>query len=202
LVSVEEIRTNRKGKLVVVAGINGVGKTTVLSKLKDVVSDATIDVFNYGDVMLELAVQKGWVENRDQLRKLPLGKQFWLQKTAAEALASKASEKNVVVDTHVLVPTKSGLWPGLPKWVVEGLVPDVIVIIEAPAEITLKHRQMDKLRERRDQESVEEVKTVMELNRSAAFASAVLVGAAVLRVENIEGDPSKAAGEIVKLFNQ
>ncbi len=192
----------RKGKLVVVAGVNGVGKSTVLAKLREGGHLGTVpSIYNFGDVMLRLALERGWVEHRDQLRKLPLERQLALQSSAAESLASKARDENVLVDTHVLVPTRSGLWPGLPLWVVEGLVPDVIVLIEASPEVTLKHRQADLHRERRDQETPEEVKRFMEMNRAAAFASAVLVGAAVQIVQNVEGNPSVAADAIVKLFS-
>ncbi|PSN86767.1 hypothetical protein B9Q11_04040 [Candidatus Marsarchaeota G2 archaeon ECH_B_SAG-F08] len=197
--SVDEVKLSRKGKLIVVAGINGVGKTTVLNSVKQLTKE--IEVVNYGDEMFSIASQRGWVQNRDQIRKLPLERQLLLQKEAAQNLSLKAKEKNIIVDTHVLIPTPSGAWPGLPKWVVESLAPDIIVILEAPPDVIFMRRNLDKLRERKDQSSIEEIRTFMELIRAAAIASAVLVGAAVVIVQNIEGDPSFAAKEIVKLFS-
>ena len=55
-------------KLVVLTGIPGSGSTTVLKKTLEEVDYLHL---NYGDIMTEIAVEKGLVENRDELRKLP-----------------------------------------------------------------------------------------------------------------------------------
>jgi Archaeal adenylate kinase len=89
--SVDEVKLSRKGKLIVVAGINGVGKTTVLNSVKQLTKE--IEVVNYGDEMFSIASQRGWVQNRDQIRKLPLERQLLLQKEAAQNLSLKAKEK-------------------------------------------------------------------------------------------------------------
>ncbi|HLH45366.1 MAG TPA: adenylate kinase [bacterium] len=194
-------RLVRSGKLVIVAGINGVGKTTVLNTmLKLLPPDLKVNVFNYGDVMLEIAKRNGWVAGRDDLRKLPLSKQLLLQEEAAEKLFDQARQGNVVVDTHALITTKNGFLPGLPKWVIETLQPDVIVLVEALPEEILKRRLNDTMRVRDDQSTVEEIRLFLELNRSAAISSAVFVGASVLIVRNVEGDATQAASKIVKLF--
>ncbi|MCL5788483.1 MAG: adenylate kinase [Candidatus Marsarchaeota archaeon] len=193
-----------KTKLIVVAGINGVGKSTVLSMVRDIASQKSVrlEIVNFGTEMLNLAIEKGWTDDRDQLRKMPLERQLWLQSNTAKQLAGKTTHTNVLVDTHVVLPTPYGLWPGLPKWVVENLSPSIIVLLEASPETIAAHRAKDSTRKRSDQTSVEEIKTVIELNRAAALSSAVLVGASVMMIENKEGDPSEAASKIVRLFSQ
>lgn len=187
--------------MVVVTGINGVGKTTVLNTMvKLLPPNLQVKIFNYGDVMLKLAQEDGLVRSRDEIRRLPLDKQLVLQERAAELLYEQAREGNVIVDTHALITTTNGFWPGLPKWVVERLQPDVIVIIEASPEEILRRRLNDTTRMRKDQSTIEEIELFLELNRSAAISSAVLVGASVLIVKNVEGDASQAAQRIVKLF--
>ncbi|MEM0121740.1 MAG: adenylate kinase [Thermoprotei archaeon] len=191
----------RDGKLVIVTGINGVGKTTVLSTmLKQLPPNLIVNVFNYGDVMLEIARTNGWARDRDDIRKLPLDKQLLLQERAAEKLFNLASRGNVVVDTHALITTKNGFLPGLPRWVIETLRPDVIVLIEASPEEIIRRRMNDTKRVRDDQSTVQEIELFLELNRSAAISSAVFVGASVLIVKNVEGDATQAASKIVKLF--
>jgi adenylate kinase len=50
---------------------------------------------------------------------------------------------------------------------------------------------------RSDYSSLEVIQEVMDFARYAATASAVLVGATVKRVVNVEGNPSVAANEII-----
>jgi adenylate kinase len=195
---VEDEKAGRRGRIVVVAGVNGVGKSTVLAKVKEARSD--LRVVNYGDEMFALAKRQTLVNTRDEIRKLPLQNQLELQKRAAQNIRELARDENVIVDTHVLVTTPNGYFPGLPRWVVEGLSPDTIVLIEAPPDLVFARRVNDKTRVRSDQDTPQEIKTFMDLARVAAIASAILVGATVKFIQNLEGDPSRAANEIVKLF--
>jgi adenylate kinase len=194
-------RVPRKGKLIIVTGINGVGKTTVLSTIPKLLPpNLHINIYNYGDVMFRIAKESGLANDRDNLRRLPLDVQLVLQEKAAIKLFEQAREGNVIVDTHALITTNNGFLPGLPKWIVEKLLPDIIVLIEASPEDILKHRMTDVSRVRNDQTTLDEIKLFLELNRAAAISSAVLVGASVFLVKNIEGDATQAASKIVKLF--
>lgn len=194
----ENEEAGRKGRIVVVAGVNGVGKSTVLSRVKELRGD--VRIVNYGDEMFILAKRQALVNTRDEIRKLPLREQLELQRKAAENIRELAKDVNVIVDTHVLVTTPNGYFPGLPRWVVEGLNPDTIVLIEAPPDLVFARRANDKTRIRSDQDTPQEIKAFMDFVRMAAIASAILVGATVKIVQNLEGDPSHAANEIVKLF--
>ncbi|MEM4679287.1 MAG: AAA family ATPase, partial [Candidatus Jordarchaeales archaeon] len=101
---------SRKGAVVVVTGVPGVGKTTVIDNAIEAArkEGMKITLMNYGTVMLEIAKAKGLVENRDQMRKLPSNIQREVQKLAAEKIADAAKEGIVVVDTHMLINTPEG----------------------------------------------------------------------------------------------
>jgi len=105
---------------VVIGGIPGVGKTTVLGYL----IAQGLQVENFGDVMLREAVKRGYVNNRDQMRKMPLDKQLEIQRVAGEYFALKES---VVIDTHLSVKTRSGYLPGLPFNILNIIKPGMIV---------------------------------------------------------------------------
>ncbi len=183
--------------IVVVTGTPGAGKTTVLNKALEKVKDYV--VVNYGDVMLEVAKSEGLVEHRDEMRKLPLETQRRIQKTAARKIAEMAKEKKIIVDTHCSIKTPKGYLPGLPKWVLEELKPDIIVLIEAYPEEIAGRRASDETRIR-DAESVEKIKEHQEMNRAIAMAYAMFTGATVKIVENHDNKLEEAVDDLIKIL--
>ena len=107
-------------KLIVLTGIPGSGSTTVLNKALEQVDYLHL---NYGDIMTEIAIEEGIVDDRDALRKLPADTQKEIQRKAAIRIKEKSETENVIVDTHCTINTPAGFLPGLPKWVLEGLNP-------------------------------------------------------------------------------
>jgi len=190
------------GRIVVVAGVPGVGKTTVLNETLKLCQQRGVNciVVNYGTVMLEEAMSKKLVSHRDEMRKLPLDIQLNLQKLAAERIRAMAKSGNIIVDTHVLIKTPHGYLPGLPSWVVEALRPNVIALIEANVEEVLKRRLKDSEVRVREVDATEALREHQELNRSAALSTATLVGATVAIIENREGKVSEAAEQLFKLI--
>ena len=70
--------------VIVVTGIPGVGKTTVMKKAAE---GMDIQFITFGTVMIEIAKEMNLVKNRDEMRKLTLDQQKELQiKTAVEVL--------------------------------------------------------------------------------------------------------------------
>ena len=114
------------GKVIVVVGVPGVGKTTVLNEAVKQAQQAGIQfsLLNFGDVMFELAMSQGLVENRDQIRKLKVDTQIALQAEAAREIAKKAATGFVILDTHAIIKTNEGYWPGLPEPVIRALHPN------------------------------------------------------------------------------
>lgn len=179
---------------IVVAGIPGAGKTTVLQEL---LKRKNIEIVNYGDVMFSLAKERKLVENRDEMRKLPYERQRELQKEAAKKIAEK---ENVIIDTHCTIKTPYGYLPGLPYDVLSILKPMAIVLIEAEAEDIEKRRKKDEGVRKRDEEAINEINMHQQINRMAAVSYASFVNATVKIVKNEEGKVYKAAEEILRVL--
>ncbi len=193
----------------IVTGVPGVGKTTVLNHLKTMAEREGLHILilNFGDFMLEEAVRRGLVKHRDEIRYLPLRRQLELQEYAAEAIIERASRElgsngYLLVDTHAVIRTATGYWPGLPRNVVERLKPDAIVVVEAPAEDIVKRQLRDKSRVRSDLADVAKVSELMQIARTAAMASAVLTSSSVYIVTNPEGRAEEAAASILELMRR
>ena len=190
-------------KIVIVVGIPGVGKTTVLKNLVEEASKEGIRVrvVNFGDYMFKEASEKGLIKHRDELRKLPLHVQIKLQENAAKRIredAEKGKQDVFIVDTHSLVHTVTGFWPGLPLHVITNIKPHVIFVIEALPEEIFKRRLKDMgIRFRGEERTLEEIREFMTMARNAALSSAVLTGSAVKIVLNREGKVKEAVKEII-----
>lgn len=183
-------------KLVVLTGIPGSGSTTVLNKTLENVEYLHL---NYGDIMTEIAIEKGLVENRDELRKLPAETQKEIQKAAGIRISEKAQSENVIVDTHCTISTPSGFLPGLPKWVLEGLNPDMFILIEADPDEIMVRRLSDETRNR-DVEKASEIQLHQEMNRAASMAYATLTGATVKIVTNHDNQLDSTIANMVDLL--
>jgi adenylate kinase len=152
---------------------------------------------NYGDVMLEIAKVDGLVDNRDDLRKLSPDIQKEVQKNAAQSIRDKSEQSNIIVDTHCTINTPSGFLPGLPKWVLDQLKPDMFILLEADGDEILKRRISDTTRNR-DSERLKDIELHQEMNRAASMAYAVLTGATVKIIENHDNKVDEAVDEMVK----
>ena len=99
---------------IIIVGISGVGKTTVVSRVVELLKakNVRVNVSIFGTVMFDEAKKKG-VQNRDDLRKLSVKEQKELQSMAARAIAS-ITDDVVIVDTHAFISTQEGFYPGLP----------------------------------------------------------------------------------------
>jgi len=174
--------------VIVVTGIPGVGKTTVMQKAAE---GMDIQFVTFGTVMIDIAKQLGLVKDRDEMRKLSLDQQKQLQIKTAEKIGKM---KNVIVDTHCTVKTPKGYMPGLPEWVLRKLNPTSIVIVEADPKEIYDRRAKDTSRSR-DPDSVEKIAEHQMINRAAAMAYATLTGATVKIVFNHDNKLDEAVKE-------
>lgn len=180
---------------VVIVGIPGVGKTTVVSKLEELLARANVktEYVVFGSVMFEEA-QKIGVRSRDGMRKLDVKTQRQLQVKAASAIARKKADV-VLVDTHLFISTKEGYWPGLPNDILQALSPTNLILIEADPDEIILRRQRDSARSR-DAADPNVIQRELMIARAMLSASSVLVGAAMQIVTNPEGKADDAANAI------
>lgn len=188
-------------KLVVVTGVPGVGKSTVVSRALDELRKIGVEYefINYGDAMLRVARERAGVRDRDEVKKIPIDLYREIQRKVAEEIAERAKRVKVLVDTHCLIRKPEGYYPGLPKWVLEALMPTSIVLIEAtPSEVA--RRRVGDVSRRRDMEMLREVEEHQQLNRAVAVAYAADVGATVRIINNRRGRLEKAVEEMVEVL--
>ncbi|MDP7974585.1 MAG: adenylate kinase [Thermoprotei archaeon] len=192
------------GKIVVLVGLPGVGKTTVLNEVLKQAGERGIAVknVNFGDVMFGIATSRGLAKNRDDMRKLRVETQASLQAEAAASISKMAAGTSVIIDTHAIIKTPQGYWPGLPAHIVNALHPNHIAVVEAEPTVIQQRRAKDSgIRERQDDLDLQEIELSTLMNRAASMASAVLCGASVLFVRNEEGKAAEAASKIVPLLS-
>lgn len=155
--------------IVVLAGIPGTGSTTVLNKVLENIDYVNI---NYGNVMFDIAQEKGLVAGRDDMRKLDPKIQKEVQQEAAIKIHKMAENDDVIIDTHCTIKTPKGFLPGLPIWVLEELKPTQFILIEAkPSEIM--YRRMNDPTRVRDVEYADEIDLHQEVSRATAMSYAV-----------------------------
>lgn len=185
-------------EVVVITGIPGVGKTTVVTDALKMIS-TKYEILNFGDVMFSYATSEKLANTRDEMRKLDPATQKTIQIKAAEEIQKRAHKTSILIDTHATIKTKKGYLAGLPIWVLEKLQPTKIILIEADSSEIYTRRVSDKSRVR-DDDSEEEIKEHQELNRSIAMAYAVISGATVSIIRNNNGEiaiSSKKLSEVL-----
>ena len=182
---------------VIIVGIPGVGKTTLVSRvIEDLGSEKlSVSMYSFGSIMFAQA-QKDGISDRDQLRKLPVARQQGYQRNAAEQLA-QISDDVVLVDTHAFVSTPSGAYPGLPAPVLDILRPSFFISVLAPPEQIYARRVNDGTR-RRDKISISNIKKELAMQESMLATCSVLTGAPIKQVGNLEGRVDEAAARVLR----
>lgn len=190
---------NNNNKRVIIVGIPGVGKSSVISlaieQLKQRGKKATIAVF--GTVMLEEAHKMG-VKNRDELRKMSLGKQRDLQEKAAKRI-SEIEDSIVIIDTHLFIKTIEGYYPGLPMHLLDIIKPTHFVMVLAEAGEIVNRRNSDKSRDR-DIVAVEDIQDELDILRVMIASSSILTGSPFIAIVNNDNDIEQAVSSMVKVL--
>jgi len=184
-------------KKVIIVGIPGVGKTSLVTKVVELIKakNKTASVHSYGTVMLELAKDFG-VKDRDELRTLPVEKQKELQRLAAEKLAS-LNDDVIFVDTHAFISTKAGFYPGLPNHVIQIIEPTNFIAITASPNEIHNRRIKDETRNR-DTISIEEIKKELAVQDAMLSSCSVLSGSPMKVIFNHEGNIEEAANNVIE----
>ncbi len=188
----------QKRRKVVIVGIPGVGKSTVVNKILDFMSAQKLraDVVNYGTVMMEEASKLHGVKSRDDMRKLPVEDQRKLQVYAASKISS-IQEEFVIIDTHLFIATREGFWPGMPMDVLQALKPTHLVLVSAATSDILNRRKNDDTRSR-EPGTIDTLQSELEAAKILLFASSLVCGCPALVVNNGNGQVDATARDIIE----
>jgi len=186
-----------ESKKVIVVGIPGVGKTTLVAKIVELLKSKqkSVSVHSFGTVMFEEA-QKNGIKDRDELRKLTMEQQKNLQKIAAEKL-SRLGDDLVIIDTHAFISTNAGFYPGLPNHVLQIIKPSNFISVSARPEEIYNRRMKDTTRNR-DQVSLESIKKELSVQEAMLSSCSVLSGSPMKTILNAEGKVDEAAQAVIE----
>jgi adenylate kinase len=187
------------GKKVIITGVPGVGKTTVVNEALKKLRETGIEYqsINFGSFMFEVAKTENIVKDRDQMRTLDRTVQKQLQQRAGQAIAKVSG--NVLIDTHASVKTPKGYLAGLPEWVLREIMPDIIVLIETDDDQILMRRLTDETRAR-DKEGSRSIGEHQQFNRSIAAAYAMMTGCTIKMITNADFLLERSSGELADVL--
>jgi adenylate kinase len=187
------------GKKVIITGVPGVGKTTVVNEALKKLKEAGIEYqsINFGSFMFEVAKTENIVKDRDQMRTLDRTVQKQLQQRAGQAIAKVSG--NVLIDTHASVKTPKGYMAGLPEWVLREIMPDIIVLVETDDDQILMRRLTDETRSR-DKEGSRSIGEHQQFNRSIAAAYAMMTGCTIKIITNADFLLERSSGELADVL--
>jgi adenylate kinase len=187
-----------ESKRAIIVGISGVGKTTVITRAAEMLNQkrkTTIVVF--GTVMFEEAKKMG-LNNRDEMRRMPIEDQRRLQEMAAQRI-TEMKDDIVLIDTHLFIKTEEGYYPGLPMRLLSIMKPTNIIMVAAdPSEIA-KRRKTDQTRQR-DIASTENIQEELDISRVMVASCSILTGAPFVIILNSDGQMGEAAANIAKML--
>ncbi len=188
-----------KNKRIIVVGIPGVGKTTIVSEVKKSLEELGIktSLAEFGKIMLEEAKRVN-IKNRDEIRRLQIEDQKNLQKLAATRISEIISEI-VIIDTHLFITTFEGYYPGLPLDLLNLLKPSNLVLIIAKPEEIYHRRQNDSSRDR-DIISIESIQNEIDVSKMLISSCSVISGAPFKIVHNNENHLEHCTKKLVNLI--
>lgn len=186
-------------KRVIIVGIPGVGKTSVISLAAEVLNQKghRIAVVVFGTAMFEEAKKIG-VNDRDELRKLSIDVQRHLQDMTAKRIA-EMKDNIVIIDTHIFINTIEGYYPGLPMRLLDIIKPTHIVMVAAEPEEIVNRRKSDRSRHR-DIISAKDVQGELDISKVMIASSSILTGSPFIIIHNNDNKIDEAALNIVKVL--
>ena len=185
---------------VIVVGVPGVGKTTVITQAAELLNQlgSKTQVLVFGSLMLEEA-KKMSIGDRDEMRKLSVTAQRQLQEMAAKRI-STVQGVNLIIDTHLFINTREGRYPGIPQNLLDILSPTHLVMISADPEEIFARRMQDNTRNR-DLISIDGIKNDLEIAVSMIATSSVLTGSPFSIIFNRRDKLQDAVSEVVELLS-
>ncbi len=157
---------------VIVVGVPGAGKSTVVDKIAKLCKEYTL--VNVGDMMLEVGKKKGYLTEKDNHDTMRGRSNEERQELIREVFNEIAKMKgDVIIDTHASISKHGRFMPGLPGDVISGLKDSLkgVICIDAPTESIILRRERDTTRQR-DVDSIEMIDMQRMINVSMVSAIA------------------------------
>jgi adenylate kinase len=180
--------------MIVVVGLPGAGKTSVLNELKKV---NTVQIVNFGDLISEIAIKKGLVKSRDEINNLPVKIHKKLQKETVKRI-NALGKRDLIIDTHAILKKRDGFLPGISPELLKEI--DALIFIDAPSKEIVERRKRDISRKR-------EILTVEELDEHRSLCLSYLASyssqacAPLFIIENREGKLRECVEKMLDIFD-
>jgi adenylate kinase len=187
-----------ESKRAIIVGIPGVGKTTVITRAAEMLNQkrkTTVVIF--GTLMFEEAKKMG-LNNRDEMRRMPVEDQRRLQEIAAQRI-TEMKDDILLIDTHLFINTEEGYYPGLPMRLLSIMKPTNIIMVAADPGDIAKRRKTDQTRQR-DIASTENIQKELDISRVMVASCSILTGAPFVIILNNDGQMGEAAANIAKML--
>ena len=183
----------------VILGIPGVGKTTIISEVENILQKRGVEAETvvFGSLMFEEAKKSG-IKTRDDMRKLPIEDQRNLQNGAANRIA-EIRKRIVIIDTHLFVRACEWYYPGIPANVTNIIRPTHLILIIANPHEILMRRQSDTARHR-DFSTEAEILHEVDVSKTMIISSANMTSSPFTILENQKDQATKIAQDIVRLL--
>lgn len=188
-------------KRVIIVGIPGVGKSTVITNILNTLSKKGLDIkmAEFGSLMFEQAKLLS-ISNRDELRRLSIEKQRSLQELTANYIFSLENEI-VLIDTHLFINTVEGYYPGIPYKLLTILNPSHLILLTANSEEVYERRKTDMGR-KRDMISADEILNELNLSKIMIASSSIFLGCPFSIIQNNNGQLEEATSRICKILTE
>lgn len=189
------------GKIIIVAGVPGAGKSTVLLEAwKRVEKNLNYTIVSFGTEMFAMCKETGLVSDRDQMRNLGPDIQEEMQWRTTRRVAERP--ENILLDTHCTIKTGSGSYlPGFTPRMLERMSPRAIVLVDAHEAEIRGRRRLDKARPLRTIESHDDILEHKVINRAYAAAFSARSGCLLRIIQNNTGEFERAVDEFVETIN-
>jgi len=188
--------------IVIVVGVPGVGKTSVINEAKKYLK-YEFKVVNTGDIIFELAKEKYNINNRDEIRKkLTFEQQKEIQEEEINRIKEMEKEGDIILDTHLVIESYEGYIPGMLREYAEILRPDgIAVIISDPDKIFVRRLKDIQIRGR----DIENLKRIeIQQNLTIYFTTIFMFeyNTIVEVINNEEGLLEESAKKFAEFLNK
>lgn len=186
----------------VVFGIPGVGKSTIVNAVKEKLE---LTYVHPGNIMYEIAHERGLVDEVDQMRKLKLNVQHEIQTEMARRVGEMINTRpheNFIIDTHAIVKTPQGFFPGLRNAFFDAVHPDIYFVVEADPNDIIERRKSDTSRVRNDDHNLNEILLHIDLTRDYAATYSIYSQANLGVIDNKHGDVKYAIDEMLGIITR